>query len=151
MLPLYYTTVRYLKQNEECFHFLIFFLLCTTVLCQGISPMGNSDYLSWGKPAATESCYSTYNKCWVFKCFHNPPNSDMDYGIFNVRTDVNPCNCPRGRTDTVRESVLKVDSGRKSPCRTRESNLRPRRASPMLYQLSYILSPVPVYFIEYFF
>ena len=23
--------------------------------------------------------------CWVFSCFHNPPNFDMDYGIFNVR------------------------------------------------------------------
>ena len=24
--------------------------------------------------------------CAVFSCFHNPPNSDMDYRIFNVRT-----------------------------------------------------------------
>ena len=24
--------------------------------------------------------------CWVFSCFRNPPNSDMDYRIFNVRT-----------------------------------------------------------------
>ena len=23
---------------------------------------------------------------WVFTCYHNPPNSDMDYKIFNVRT-----------------------------------------------------------------
>ena len=29
-----------------------------------------------------------------------------------------------GCADTVRESVLKVDSGRKIPCRTGESNLR---------------------------
>ena len=42
-----------------------------------------------------------------------------------------------GCTDTVRESALKVDSGRKIPCRTGDSNLRQRRAGPMLYQLSY--------------
>ena len=34
----------------------------------------------------------------------------------------------------VRESALKVDSGRKIHCRTRESNLRQQRDSPMLYQ-----------------
>ena len=32
----------------------------------------------------------------------------------------------------VRESALKVDCGRKIPCRTGESNLRQRRAGPML-------------------
>ena len=37
----------------------------------------------------------------------------MDYGIFNVRTDVNASNCTRGCTDTVRESAQKVDSGEK--------------------------------------
>ena len=42
----------------------------------------------------------------------------------------------------VRESALKVDSGKKKiPYRAGESNLRQRRDSPMLYQLSYI--PVP--------
>ena len=55
-------------------------------------------------------------------------------GIFNVRTDVNAC--------TVRESALKVDSGRKLACRTRESNLSQRRAGPTLYQVSYIPAPV---------
>ena len=42
----------------------------------------------------------------------------------------------------VRESSLKVDSGRKIPCRTGESNLRQRRDGPTLYQLSYIV-PTP--------
>ena len=46
-----------------------------------------------------------------------------------------------GCTDTVRESALKVDSGRKIPCRTGEPNLRRWRAGPMLYQLSYIPTP----------
>ena len=34
----------------------------------------------------------------------------------------------------LRESALKVDSGRKIPCRTGESNLRRRCDGPMLYQ-----------------
>ena len=66
----------------------------------------------------------------------------MDYGFFNVHTDVNACDCARGCTDTVRESALKVNSGRKIPYRTGESNLRQRRAGTMLYQLSYIPTPL---------
>ena len=38
----------------------------------------------------------------------------------------------------VRESALKVGSGKKIPCRTGESNLRQRRAGPTLYQLNCI-------------
>ena len=74
--------------------------------------------------------------------FRNPPNSNMGYGIFNMLSDVNACDCNRGLTDTVRESALKVDSGRKIPRRTGESNLRRRRADPILYQLSYIPTPL---------
>ena len=29
---------------------------------------------------------SPTSACWVFSCFRNPSNSDMDYRIFNVRT-----------------------------------------------------------------
>ena len=71
----------------------------------------------------------------------------MDYGIFNVRTDTNACDFTQGCTDTVRESALKVDSGRKIPCRTGESNLPQRRAGPTLYQLSYIAA---LYFAIYY-
>ena len=46
-----------------------------------------------------------------------------------------------GCTDTVREFTLKVDSERKISCRTGESNLPQRRASPTLYQLSYLPAP----------
>ena len=58
-----------------------------------------------------------------------------------MHTDVNACDCTWGCTDTVRESALKVDSGRKIPCRTGESNLRRQHADLMLYQLSYIPTP----------
>ena len=64
----------------------------------------------------------------------------MDYGLFNVRTDVNAYECTRGCTDTVRESALKVDSGTEKnplPHRGIEPALA-RRAGPTLYQLSYI-------------
>ena len=46
-----------------------------------------------------------------------------------------------GCTDTVRDSALKVDSGRKIPCCTEESNLPQRRAGPTIYQLSCIPAP----------
>ena len=62
----------------------------------------------------------------------------MDYGIFNVRTDVNAYDCARGCLDTVRESALEVDSGRKIPCHTRQSSLCHWRAGLTLYQLSYV-------------
>ena len=42
-----------------------------------------------------------------------------------------------GCADIVTESALKVDSGRKIPCRTGESNLRQRCAGPTLHQLSF--------------
>ena len=68
----------------------------------------------------------------------------MDYGIFNVRTDVSACDCTGGYMDTIRESALKVDSGRKIPSRAGESNLHRQRADPMLYQLSSIPALFPI-------
>ena len=76
----------------------------------------------------------------------------MDYAIFNVRADINACDSTQwrgggrrerrggcGSTDTVKEYALKVNSWRKIPCRTGDSNLRRQRAGPILrYQLSYI-------------
>ena len=50
---------------------------------------------------------------------------DIDYSIFNVRTDVNACDCTRGCTDTPRESALTVDSRRKISGRTGISYLNP--------------------------
>ena len=58
-----------------------------------------------------------------------------------MHTDVNASDCVWGCTDTVRESALKVNSGRKISCRTGESNRPQWRAGPTLYQLSYIPTP----------
>ena len=89
---------------EVYFTFYFYFL---QLYCPNwISPMGNSVCLPRGNPAATESHYPILRR---MQGFHNPPNSDLDYGIFTVRTDVNACDCTRGCTDTVRESALKTD------------------------------------------
>ena len=50
-----------------------------------------------------------------------------------------------GGVRAPKKSALKVDSGKKIPCRTGESKLRRRRDGPMLYQLSYISSQVGCY------
>ena len=109
----------------------------------GISIIGNSGCFSRGKPAATQFHYPTCGACWVFQCFHNPPNSDMDYRIVNMPTDVKACDCTQGCMDTIKEFALKVDSWRKIPCRTGELNLPQQCASPTLYKLSYIPSQCP--------
>ena len=45
--------------------------------------------------------------------------------------------------DTIRKSALKVDSGRKIPCRTGESNL-PQQHAGIFYQLSYMPASCPI-------
>ena len=129
------------------FLFLVAFL---QLYCPGrIPPIGNFVLPSPGKANCDRvTRNSIYGACWVFQCFHNPPNSDMDYGIFNVRTNVNACDCARGCTDTVRESGLKVHSRRKIHCRTGEWNPRQQRAGPALYQLSYIPSQKLLSFLQ---
>ena len=54
-----------------------------------------------GQSRATQP--TVHAGCFII--LHNPSDSDMDYGIFNVHTDVNACFCTRGCTDTVRERV----------------------------------------------
>ena len=97
------------------FSFYILFLILLQLYCPNrISPMGNSGCFPRGKPAVTESRFPTYDACWVFQCFHNPPNSDMDHRIFYERTYFNACDCTQGGTDTLRESVLMLTLGEKS-------------------------------------
>ena len=55
-----------------------------------------------------------------------------------MHTDIKACGRTRSSADTVRESALKIDPGRKISCRAGESNLRQRCAGPTLYQLCYI-------------
>ena len=97
-----------------------------------IYPCCNSMLITLERPRSSSWFFFSLTFCL---CCHNPPNSDMDYRIFIVRTDVNACYCTRGCTDTERESALKVDSGKKEnplPHRGIE-NLRQRRDGPSLY------------------
>ena len=73
----------HLKQTEikrllhfflHSLHYFFFQLHCPI----GIFHMGNSGCFFWEKPAVTELCYPTHSACWVFQCFHIPPNSDMN-------------------------------------------------------------------------
>ena len=62
------------------------------------------------------------------------------FGIVNVRTDVDAFDCTGGCTNTERKSTQKVDSGRKIPCRTRESTRSQYCAwlsCPAFYQLTH--------------
>ena len=104
-----------------------------------LSLAGNSDRLTWVRlQQQQEQRYPFLTVREVLLCVRTKEELPMVW-IFNVRTDVNSCDCTRGCADTVTESALKVDSGRKIPRRTGEWNLFQWRAGPTLYQLSYIL------------
>ena len=49
-----------------------------------------------GQSRATQP--TVHAGCFII--LHNPSDSDMDYGIFNVHTDVNACDCTWDCTDT---------------------------------------------------
>ena len=98
----------------------------------GCFPLGKASYSLANKPTIHAGCFSV-------STIHRTPN--MNSSIFNVRIHITTYDCTRRCRDTVRESSLKVDFRRKkNPCRTGESNLRQRRAGPMLYLRSYIPS-----------
>ena len=106
-----------------------------------ISPMGN--LVAFLRESQLQQSFATQPMVHA-GCFNvstNPLKSDMDHRIFNVCTDVSACSCTRGCMDTVRESALKVDFGRRILCHTRESNLPQQRTGPMLCQLSYVPHP----------
>ena len=102
--------------STDCQFLLLLLLLLlfrgelTTKLSVWDLSSGKFVLLSPEKPAATEPHYPTYRARWVFQCFHNPPNSDMDYKIFNVCKNVNACKYTRGvyghRKGVCNESCL---------------------------------------------
>ena len=89
--------VASLTNTPRCFHcetvdcdrslkmadLFIFYILYTL-----LSLSGNSGRLYLGKTTAAERAAlpRPTGACWVFLCFRNPPDSDMDYRIFNVIT-----------------------------------------------------------------
>ena len=123
--------LRLITFNMFTFFFFFFLLLLfTTILSQWDFSFGKFGLLFPGESQVRQS--RATQPTVHAGCFHNPPNSDVNYRIFNVRTDVNACDWTGGVRTLVRECALKVDSGRKIPRRTGESNLRQRRDGPML-------------------
>ena len=125
-------------QKELTVSLFTLLFIFTTVFCPG-------EFLPWecrvpfpGERQLRQSRATQPSVNAEYLCFRNSPNSDMDYRIFNVHKHVNACDCTRGCTDTVRESVLKVDSGRKILRRNGESNLCQRRSGSTLYRLNNI-------------
>ena len=71
--------------------------------------MGNSGYVPPGKSSCDRVALPNLLCMLGVLVFYNSPNSDTDYRIFNVRTDVNVYDCIRGCTDT-RKRVC-IESG----------------------------------------
>ena len=62
--------------------------------------------------AAKAALPSPTSACWVFSCYRNPPpNSDMDYRIFNVRTWSVLCVLRMGNVD---QSLQRRNSNQKT-------------------------------------
>ena len=82
----------------------------------------------------------------VCVCFRNPPNSDMDYRIFNVSTDVNACNCTRRCTDTRKRVCTESWLWEENPLLHR--GIEPASAAwrSDALPMSYILNPSALFF-----
>ena len=75
-------TLSWVVKHERMMMYIFF-------ICTLLSLLGNSGRLILVKntAAARAAIPSPTSACWVFTCFRNPLNSDMDYMvIFNVRT-----------------------------------------------------------------
>ena len=117
--------------SRTCFFFM-------TVLSRGDFFYGKFGVFCPGK-ASCNSCAiqpTVHAGCFTVSVIHQ--TLDTDYSIFNMHTGVNVSDCTGGCTDYIREPALKVDSGRKIPCRTGESNLNEWPANLTLYHLSYL-------------
>ena len=66
--------------------------------CWESRPPSSSSLFRWATTIIKLIIFVAYSACLVCWCCHNPPNSDMDYRISIVRTDVNACDCTRGCT-----------------------------------------------------
>ena len=95
------------ESRLACFFVVVFFFFFLSAVYNCIVPM---KFLAWEirvaiseesqlrqSPATQPTVHAL-----CFSVFYNPPNSDMECRIFNVRTDVNVCDCIRGCTDTVK-------------------------------------------------
>ena len=72
---------QYKIQNLYCLSLSLSLSLCSSIGGVAYVTVFNSS-ATW---AATFHLWGT-SACWLFLCFHNPPNSNMDYRIFKVCT-----------------------------------------------------------------
>ena len=88
-----------------------------------------------------------FSACWVFSCFCNPPNSDMDYRIFNMRTWSFLCvhiHTGVGHTDSQSAEHFLIRKTHNSNFSCAPDGIRTFVLwiwSPMFYQLSYSVNP----------
>ena len=80
-------------------------------------------------------------RCWVFYCFQNPPNSAMNYGIFNVQTAVKASDCTRGCTGHRKRVCAESRLWEKNPLPHR--GIEPESAACRSDALSTELHPQP--------
>ena len=89
-----------------------------------------------GESQLWQSCATqTAVHAWCLSV-HNPLNSDT--GSLSC---AHTCHCTWECTGSIRESALKVDSLRKIPCHTGQSNLHRQRASPVQCSANWATSP----------
>ena len=70
------------------------------------------------------SIFRGTSACWLFSCFHNPPNSDMDYKISNMRTWSFVCVC-------IHTGVGHTNSESAQPFLTRKNSWRDSNPRPL--------------------
>ena len=115
--------------QKFCFLFFCFLSSSTSLSSPGYATM------SIHKRSATHS-----HECVARSCVQTMVWLPV-FAIFSMRTDADACDCTRDCTSTAREPSLEVDSGRKIPCRTWDSNPRSQycvsRFSRTLNKLNY--------------
>ena len=86
-----------------------------------------------------------FSACWVFSCFRNPPNSDMDYKICILRTWSFLCACIHtgvGHIDSESAQHFCLWKTHKLFLHSwQDLNLGPLDPSSTLYQLSHLITP----------
>ena len=113
--------------NSFLFHLYIFLQLYCPI---GISPRGNSGYFLQGKPATQPTVHAG---CFSVPIIHQTLTQTAE-SLACAQVLMHAI--AHGGVQTLfREFALKVDSGTKIPCHSRESNLHQWHVGPMLYRV----------------
>ena len=108
--------------------------------CISLSRAGCTGHLTWVKHSSRKSSATHSYQCVQYFPVSKDWSDCQCLGFLTCTQMLMHAIAHGGCTDTVRESALKADSGRKVPCRTRELSLGQYCTwifSWMLYQLNY--------------